>query len=649
MAVSGKAANDLRGLLGAYYPSLPRLLECHPHENGMPSSLLVAESTGEPLEEYCRRVGPLPVPLACTLVARLAVELELLGRTDASAAAHLNPLWCVVGLWEDEFLHLKVCDFDLEGTVESLPWQPVRLLQVCRMLLSGGQGTLPDAVAANVPSMLLMRLRSIGADEVQMMSLSDLRNLLLDAAASQSRTIRGTCLDTHLIAHERLLPHSGGAVPPRCGTGMVRLSRFLAHRGALGKGEIQTLMERVEAGLNASEGKSVLLNPRHIWIKLPPGREASDAKNLDMRLDSSAGFTVSVETGRDDEDWASSPVTALEAEDIGLPFEDLRRNLDKQMERLSEVLLGGCHGLRAYDASCSGEPLSAQMSHLSRPVTMADAEEPPSFEDVEAGVPESAPPEAEELVESQAVEAVPDTPEVKRRLRPIILTVGSGGTGKSMLARLLYEFAGLERWEDVALFDCDVDGNRDFHKIHPEKIQTVGVAGHELVRRLVGEAAMQRFVLADLPSSCLQHFASELNPDIIHLLHEEDGVDWLPLHLLTARASSVPVIQAWRQQVFGELPAVIVVSQKDGPVPAASVDKVLRVQDMVVRLPALDAEMAAAVDSAAATWEQLLHPSVPGRCPTFTNPLLRLQLKKKRDEFEKALRPLVDRLLTDPA
>jgi hypothetical protein len=232
-------------------------------------------------------------------------------------------------------------------------------------------------------------------------------------------------------------------------------------------------------------------------------------------------------------------------------------------------------------------------------------------------------------------------------MKPIVLTLGSGGTGKSMLARLLYDFARLDERLEIPLFDCDVEGNRDFQKIDPERIQSVETSSTELIRLFVGAVSPEHPVFADLPSSCLQRFASELNPEIVTQLKEEAGISWLPVHLLTARASSVPVLMAWRQQLWGEIPSVIIVSQKDGQVPPAMVEKVVRPQDTVIRLPLLDAELAAATDLAAATWRHILKDAGSRGGGPFTNPLLKLQLKKKRDDFERALRPLVTMLAAD--
>ena len=143
-------------------------------------------------------------------------------------------------------------------------------------------------------------------------------------------------------------------------------------------------------------------------------------------------------------------------------------------------------------------------------------------------------------------------------------------------------------------------------------------------------------------SSC---FASELSADVVRLLLEDAGVTWLPVHLVTARASSIPVLHSWRKQVWGDLPAVIVISQKDGQVPSGIVEQVLRPQDTLIRLPALDTELASATDLSATTWLKLLQTAQGA----FANPLLRLQLKRKRDEFEQALRPLVALLAGEAA
>lgn len=220
--------------------------------------------------------------------------------------------------------------------------------------------------------------------------------------------------------------------------------------------------------------------------------------------------------------------------------------------------------------------------------------------------------------------------------KPIIVTIGSGGTGKSTISRLVYDFAGLDERTEVPVFDCDMDGNRDLHKIAPHRIQVMNLGNSEFIHRLVAEANADTPVLVDLPSSCLPRFSEALTPEIVQELKSTVGVQWLPVYMITARNSSIPVLRAWRDQVWGDTPAVIVVSQKDGLVKTETVEEVRYQHDIVIRLPKLDIELAAYADAAACTWKHLLDGNA-----VLDNPLRIMQLKRIRDEFEKELRPLL--------
>lgn len=638
---------DLQALLGSCYPSLPRILECYPPANDTPPRLLLASLRGEPLLDYCQRVGPLPLVTACALTYRLSCELEALEEQQPAATARLNPLNAIVSVWQEEFVQLRLGGFDLAEKKPEAVAQSVRLLQVCRHLIAGGVSPLPDAVASNIPSMLLMKLRQID-DEKERAALSwtEIKNLLLDTIATHSRTIRGTGMTAHLALQPRLLPQPFSATTAPPGD-TVRLSRLLAHRESLGEGEIVEMLKRVTRSLETPSEKPRLLDPRCIWIKLPAAWDATNLKSLDMRLDSGAAYAVSLQSPAATDEWTSSPISALEAEQHGRAFEDLRGDIDRQQARLVQVLLNGTYGLRAFDAAIYHPSSTAEASRLPRPLPTHRPEgegTPASAEEVPA-TPAAAEAPATETTRTHTPMQTPGQKGTDRRLKPIVLTLGSGGTGKSMLSRLLYDFANLEHRVDMPLFDCDVEGNRDFQKIAPQRIRTLETASTELIRTLVGTASAKQPVLADLPSSCLQRFASELSADVVRLLLEDAGVTWLPVHLVTARASSIPVLHSWRKQVWGDLPAVIVISQKDGQVPSGIVEQVLRPQDTLIRLPALDTELASATDLSATTWLKLLQTAQGA----FANPLLRLQLKRKRDEFEQALRPLVALLAGEAA
>lgn len=623
VTVEQAAYDDLRCMLGACFPSLPRVLECHPGEGERKPALRLARHGGEAVTAYCQRVGPLSIPMACALVYRLTAELSALHTHFTPASVSIDLGSTVVDVWQDEFLQLRVAAFDVGEMPRQGASQTLGLLQICRKLITGGNDSIPEAMVGGIPSTLLMHLRLLDEDlEHANLSWPQLKNVLLDTIATHGRTLRSASLMAHLGPEPHLLP-AGCKTPTALPPGTIRLSRLLAQRETLTPSEIGKFLPRLVKAAQSAEGAPVHCEPRSIWIKLPGYLSASDPKSLDMRLDSSAEFEISLHRPAEGDAWSSSPVLALEAADESQPLEDLRSDQARQHLRLAEVMRAGLYGLRRYDRGSSPVDGGGDVFRLARPeaVNVSTMESGGSQDDDEAG-------------DSEEGRATPP-------MKPIVLTLGSGGTGKSMLARLLYDFAGMDERPEIPLFDCDVEGNRDFQKIDPERIQSVETSSTELIRLFVGATSVQHPVFADLPSSCLQRFAVELSPEIVFQLQAEAGISWLPVHLLTARASSVPVLMAWREQLWGDIPSVIVVSQKDGQVPPSMVEKVARPQDTVLRLPLLDAELAAATDLAAATWRNILKDAAARSTGPFANPLLKLQLKKKRDDFEKALRPLV--------
>jgi hypothetical protein len=236
----------------------------------------------------------------------------------------------------------------------------------------------------------------------------------------------------------------------------------------------------------------------------------------------------------------------------------------------------------------------------------------------------------------------------QRPMKMILITAGSGGTGKSTIARLLYELAGFETRDDVAMFDCDALGNRDFQKISPNKIESMPIDNVDSMRRIVETAMEGKLVLADLPASCQDLLARDLNPEIIQSLRVDDGLHWLPIHPVTAKAATLPAIKQWRTSIFGDAPSIIIVSLKDGPVSSDLLDEVVRPQDMVLRMPVLDQSLAAALDASNASWLDILEGRVTDSHRMFGNPLVKRQLRFKRKECEDALFPLLRRIIKDP-
>lgn len=233
-------------------------------------------------------------------------------------------------------------------------------------------------------------------------------------------------------------------------------------------------------------------------------------------------------------------------------------------------------------------------------------------------------------------------------MKMILITAGSGGTGKSTIARLIYELAGLEQRDDVSLFDCDALGNRDFQRIAPEKIQSMPIDNVDTMRVIVENAMAGNLVMADLPASCQDILARDLSPEIIESLRQDEGLHWVPIHPVTAKAATLPAIQQWRNSVFGDAPSILVVCLKDGPVSSEILDEIVRPQDIVLRMPVIDQSLAGALDASCATWSDILDGKVDGIHRMFANPLVRRQLKQKRKECEDALFPLLRRIIKTP-
>ena len=80
----------LSSMLGAYFPSLPRVLDIL--NEGTQTNVMLGTAPGEAVRQYCSRVGPLPIGIACVLVWRLAVELEALESFLPEAVSFVDPL-----------------------------------------------------------------------------------------------------------------------------------------------------------------------------------------------------------------------------------------------------------------------------------------------------------------------------------------------------------------------------------------------------------------------------------------------------------------------------------------------------------------------------------------------------------------------------
>jgi hypothetical protein len=365
---------------------------------------------------------------------------------------------------------------------------------------------------------------------------------------------------------------------------------------------------------------------------------------------------------------ARSPIAVREAVAPGQPFSDLRGDADDQISRLWQTLQDGTFSLSGYniESTPGGDlpgmffcSLASPLSRGGKPVVkLASRTEHatlPQSAPIRAApqqIPSNATLPASEAEDSQSktIFAFNTSPDglPQRPMKMILITAGSGGTGKSTIARLLYELAGFETRDDVAMFDCDALGNRDFQKISPNKIESMPIDNVDSMRRIVETAMEGKLVLADLPASCQDLLARDLNPEIIQSLRVDDGLHWLPIHPVTAKAATLPAIKQWRASIFGEAPSIIIVSLKDGPVSSDLLDEVVRPQDMVLRMPVLDQSLAAALDASNASWLDILEGRVTDSHRMFGNPLVKRQLRFKRKECEDALFPLLRRIIKDP-
>lgn len=663
-------------LLGSYFPSLPRVLDIL--NEGTQTNVMLGTAPGEEVRNYCNRLGCLPVGIACVLVWRLATELEALESFLPEAASFVDPSNCRVGLWQQEFLHLFVDRFEKRPLRREET--AARMLRLCSMLINGHSSMeISDEAAARVPSSLLTHLRELQSTGTTRLSLGQIKGVMLMATAAVTRGLRGSNVMSQLFANERwhpLLPESRGAPhvygrseKSRVPVTTVRLSRLLAHRNRLTHVEVMMLQSRLREQAAAVPVIDLVMDPERILLRLPGIREsANDTKMLDIRLDSLPDFSVHLESAAGCRALARSPIAVREAVAPGHPFSDLRGDAEEQISRLWQTLQDGTFSLSGYNIEsapggdlpgmffCSlASPLSRGGKPMVKLASRTEHATPAQAAPIRAAppqVPFAAPVPASEVEVSQSktifafntsLDTLPQRP-----MKMILITAGSGGTGKSTIARLLYELAGFETRDDVAMFDCDALGNRDFQKISPNKIESMPIDNVDSMRRIVETAMEGKLVLADLPASCQDLLARDLNPEIIQSLRVDDGLHWLPIHPVTAKAATLPAIKQWRTSIFGDAPSIIIVSLKDGPVSSDLLDEVVRPQDMVLRMPVLDQSLAAALDASNASWLDILEGRVTDSHRMFGNPLVKRQLRFKRKECEDALFPLLRRIIKDP-
>lgn len=658
----GREGKWLSGMLGGYFPSLPRVLSVKSCRSEL--QVCLGSAPGEKLKEYSERLGPMPVGVACVLVWRLATELEALETWMPEAMRHVDPLSCRVGLWQQEFLHLFIDRFEPPFTSQKPADTASRLLRVCSILISGQASPDIDRnIAARVPTSFLTPLRQLEHTGSAGLTLKQLKGLMLMTTSAVTRGLRGSNLMALLIVGESWHPvpmnpqtalnHLERRAGSRTNLSAVRLSRLLAHRNRLTAGEVEALMQRLREHAEESDDDGMILDPQYIQLQLPYFRDGqNDPKILDVRLDSLPEFGVSVQNSQGCMMGARSPVAFREGSAPDLPFTDLRGRVDEQYGRLLQTLQDGTFSLSGYDVTGSAEKDLPGLFSCALPLAPLDKR---ALASLKTAIGESLSPHKPQ-VPAAAIPTVVEIPGQasaspfnfpNKPMKMILITAGSGGTGKSTVARLIYELANFENRDDVAMFDCDALGNRDFQKISPEKIESLPIDDVDTMRRLVETAMERKLVLADLPASCQDVLARELNPEIIQGLRMDEGLHWMPIHILTAKAAAVPAIKQWRDAVFGDSPSVLIVSMKDGPVTADMLDEVARPQDIVLKMPLLDQSLASALDSSNATWLDILDGKVTDGHRMFSNPLVKRQLRFKRKECEDALFPLLRLILND--
>lgn len=657
----GRESRWLSGMLGGYFPSLPRVVELKTARNQIQVTL--GSCPGEPVADYCQRVGQMQVGVACVLVWRLAAELDALESWIPEGMKYMDPLSCRVGLWQQEFLQLFIDRFEPPYENKKPADLPSRLLKLCGMLISGQDHLFVDpGVAARVPSSLLTPLRQLHHTGSAGLDLKQLKGLMLMTTAAVTRGLRGSNLMPLLVVGEALHPRlpRGPAplIPPERRYGLrlplstVRLSRLLAHRNKLNGGEIHLLMQHIQEQAATMPGVALNLDPQYIHLHLPHQRDgANDTKMLDGRLDSLPEFGLSLQHLDICPALARSPVAIKEADAPDHAFSDLRGCLDAQLGRLSQTLQDGTFSLSGYDLGSSSSKDLPGLFACQLPLPPIDQKALASLKTAigeSLAVAKTPAPSAGDFHDGiQAFLTKLHSQYPLESMKMILITAGSGGTGKSTVARLIYELANFENRDDVAMFDCDALGNRDFQKISPSKIESMPIDNVDTMRRLVETAMDRKLVLADLPASCQDVLARDLNPEIIQSLRVDEGLHWMPIHLLTAKAAAVPAINQWRTSVFGDSPSVLIVSMKDGPVTSDMLDEVARPQDIVLRLPVLDQSLASALDASSSTWLDILDGKAPDSHRMFSNPLVKRQLRFKRKECEDALFPLLRLIVND--
>ena len=185
----------------------------------------------------------------------------------------------------------------------------------------------------------------------------------------------------------------------------------------------------------------------------------------------------------------------------------------------------------------------------------------------------------------------------------VILLAGSGGVGKSWLARQVAQAFGAAK-TPLEMYDCDEAGNRDFQKFFgPEDVRHIDI-GDQATFIALAESLMKgraELVLADLKASCLSAVASVITPKMVDRLRKREGVQFVIVTPVTNKQSSFTTVLEWVRAFGPAAHYVVVKNERDGEVfLGTNVDFAAwyaRHSPLTLTLPPVDRDVAMALDA----------------------------------------------------